>query len=340
MKPYISLALASLIGLTLNAKTITDIEGRKVDLPDNVEKVFGSSPPMTYLLYTLNSSKMIGLNFKAQNANNSADDVLLDKTFLTLPIIGSFHGGGQGINLENLMAKNPQLVLVWQDDMMVLNVRKEIEKTKIPYIMVPFREVTDMPTGIRLVGDAIGESKRAERLSSYAQNMISEVDKSVKKEPKTRYYYAEGLDGLSTECDKSFHVQAFNFAGGDNVHKCRQSGVLGLEKISFETILAYDPDVIIVQNQSVYDDLINDPMWKSLRAVKSGRIHLVPIKPFNWVDRPPSFMRVLGIQWAASKLHPNVYKPNLTKRTKEFFDLFLRVKIDDKQAKTILGNKQ
>lgn len=337
MKLLQTLMLSTILVSSLNAKTLTDIEGRKVDLPNNVEKVFGSSPPMTYLLYTLNSSKMIGLNFKAQNANNSANDTLLDKTFLSLPVIGSFHGGSQGINLENLIAKNPQLVLVWQDDMMVQTVRKEIEKTKVPYIMVPFREVTDMPTGIRLVGEAIGETKRAEKLAAYAQNVISEVDKSVKKEPKTRYYYAEGVDGLSTECDKSFHVQAFNFAGGDNVHKCRQSGVLGLEKISFETILAYDPDVIIVQNKLVYFDLINDPMWKNLRAVKSGRIHLVPIAPFNWVDRPPSFMRVLGIQWAASKLHPNVYKPNLVKQTKEFFDLFLRVKIDDKQTKTILG---
>ncbi len=340
MKPLLSLVLASFIGLSLYAKTITDIEGRNVEIPEHVEKVFGSSPPMTYLLYTLNSSKMVGLNFKAKNPNNAADEKYLDQTFLNLPVIGSFHGGGQGINLENLIAKNPQLALVWQDDMMVQTVRKEMEKTKIPYIMVPFREVTDMPSGIRLVGEAIGEQKRSDKLAGYAQKIISEVDTSVKKEPKTRYYYAEGLDGLSTECDKSFHVQAFNFAGGENVHKCRQSGVLGLEKVSFETILTYNPDVIIVQNQSVYDDLVNDPMWKNLRALKSGRIHLVPVQPFNWVDRPPSFMRVLGIQWAASKFHPNVYKPNLLKRTKEFFDLFLRVKIDDNQAKTILGAKK
>lgn len=40
----------------------------------------------------------------------------------------------------------------------------------------------------------------------------------------------------STECDKSFHVEAMNFAGGENVHKCQQAGYWGW-KISFETLL-------------------------------------------------------------------------------------------------------
>lgn len=340
MKSLVSLVLASLIGISLNAKTINDMDGKAVILPDQTDRVFGSSPPMNYLLYTLNPDKMIGLNFKAKNPNNSAEEKFLSQKFINLPVIGSFHGGGQSINLETLMAYKPQLVLVWQDDMLVQTVAHEIEKTKIPTFMIPFREINDMPRAFRLAGNAIGESKRGEILAAYSQKIISEVHKEVSKEKPVRYYYAEGLDGLSTECDKSFHVEALNFAGGENVHKCQQSGILGLEKISFETLLTYNPDVIVVQNRSVYNDLISDPMWKSLRAVKNGRIHLVPVQPFNWIDRPPSFMRLLGIQWAASLFHPATYKVDLTKRSKEFYDLFLRVKLNDQEAKNLYGAKQ
>lgn len=329
--------LIMFIGLTLNAKTLNDIDGKTVTLPDQTDRVFGSSPPMNYLLYTLNPDKMIGLNFKAKNGNNSADETFLSKKFLSLPLIGSFHGGGQNINLETLMAYKPQLVLVWQDDMLVQTVAKEIEKTKIPSFMIPFREISDMPRAFRLAGNAIGESKRGEVLASYSQKIISEVHKNVLKAKPTRYYYAEGIDGLSSECDKSFHVEAMNFAGGENVHKCQQSGILGLEKISFETLLNYNPEVIIVQNRSVYNDLISDPMWQNLRAVKTGRIHLVPVQPFNWIDRPPSFMRVIGIQWLAQLFHPKEYKVNLPQRTKEFYDLFLHVKLNDQQTKNLLG---
>ena len=332
--------LIMFIGLTLNAKTLNDIDGKTVTLPDQTDRVFGSSPPMNYLLYTLNPDKMIGLNFKAKNGNNSADELFLNKKFLSLPVIGSFHGGGQNINLETLMAYKPQLVLVWQDDMLVQTVAKEIEKTKIPSFMIPFREISDMPRAFRLAGNAIGESKRGEVLASYSQKIISEVHKNVSKAKPIRYYYAEGIDGLSSECDTSFHVEAMNFAGGENVHKCQQSGILGLEKISFETLLNYNPEVIIVQNRSVYNDLISDPMWQNLRAVKTGRIHLVPVQPFNWIDRPPSFMRVIGIQWLAHLFHPKEYKVNLPQRTKEFYDLFLHVKLNDQQTKNLLGANQ
>lgn len=339
MTTLIRLLLLLLISFTLHAKTMNDMDGHPVTLPDQTDRVFGSSPPMNYLLYTLNPDKMIGLNFKAKNPNNSADEQFLSKKFLSLPVIGSFHGGGQSINLETLMAYKPQLVLVWQDDMLVQTVAHEIEKTKIPTFMIAFREVKDMPRAFSLAGDAIGENKRGKTLALYSQKIINEVHKSVSKVKPVRYYYAEGLDGLSTECDKSFHVEALNFAGGNNVHKCQQSGILGLEKINFETLLAYDPDVIIVQNSSVYFDLKNDPLWKNLRAVKNGRIHLVPVAPFNWIDRPPSFMRVIGIQWLAQLFHPKEYKINLNQRVKEFYDLFLHVKLSDQQTQNLIkGN--
>jgi iron complex transport system substrate-binding protein len=329
--------LIVIITASLDAKSVTDMDGNTLALPERTDRVFGSSPPMTYLLYALDPHKLIGLNFKARNGNNRADEALLKPEFLTLPVIGSFHGGGRSINLETLMTHKPQLVLLWQDDMMVDTVRKEIEKTKVPTFMIPFRKIDDMPRAFRLAGNAIGRAERGETLAQYAEKIINEVNRSVTGSKPARYYYAEGLDGLSTECDQSFHVEAFNFAGGSNVHKCRQSGLLGLERISFETLLAYDPDVIIVQNGAVYFDLANDPLWQNLRAVRNGRIHLIPASPFNWIDRPPSFMRIIGIEWLASLFHPDRYEVDLTRRVKEFYNLYLDVDTTDEQIHTILG---
>lgn len=338
MTPLLPLLCIPLIALSLHARTVHDTDGHPVVLPDSIERVFGSSPPMTYLLYTLNPDKMVGLNFNAKNPNNTADEPFLGKKFLSLPIIGSFHGGGKNINLETLMARDPQLILVWKDDMMVQTVTHAIEKTKLPTLSVAFREIDDMPRAFRTVGEAIGEKKRGDILSDYSQKIIDEVRSGVANTKPTRYYYAEGTDGLSTECDTSFHVEALNFAGGENVHKCRQSALLGLEKINFETLLAYDPEVIIVQNKMVFTDLINDPLWQNLRAIKNKRIYLVPSAPFNWVDRPPSFMRVIGIEWLARIFHPQSYKVDLNQRIKAFYLLFLGVKLTDRQIQTITGD--
>ena len=320
--------------MTLYANESSTVSDEKV----LIKRVFGSSPPVNYLLYALNPKKMIGLNFQAKNPNNNATQKYLDPYFLSLPVIGSFHGGGNNINLETLIAHQPELIVLWEDDMMAKTVSEQIKKTHIPTITVPFREIETMPQSIQTVANAIGETKRGNVLADYASKIISEVNASVSKEKPTRYYYAEGLDGLSTECDSSFHVVALNFAGGENVHKCRQSNLLGLEKISFETLLAYDPDVIIVQHSLVFNDLIDDKLWKNLRAVKQGHIYLVPTTPFNWIDRPPSFMRILGIQWLASRFHSKVYTINLESRVREFYELFLHVKPSENDIKTILGD--
>jgi iron complex transport system substrate-binding protein len=169
MNTFLKLLLLSVIVFTAHAKTVTDMDGHPVILPDQTDRVFGSSPPMNYLIYALNPNKMIGLNFAAKNGNNAANENFLNQKFLSLPVIGSFHRGGQSINLETLMAYKPQLVLLWQDDMMVQTVQREIEKTHLPTFMIPFREVSDMPRAFRLAGAAIGENKQANILANYSQ---------------------------------------------------------------------------------------------------------------------------------------------------------------------------
>lgn len=322
---------------SLQARIMKDLNNQDIDVPDNVKAVFGSSPPMNYLLYALNPDKMSGLNFSAKNQNNSADELFLSKNFLSLPVIGSFHGGGGSINLETIIKHNPDLILLWEDDLLIDKVQKEIAKTNIPTITLPFRKIETMPRSIAYAGEAIGEKTRGDMLASYTQNIIDEIKSSLENVKPTKYYYAEGLDGLSTECSVSFHVEALNFSGGENVHKCEQRALLGLEKINFETLLSYDPDIIIAQNTLTYNNIMKNPLWQHLRAVRKKNVHIVPNNPFNWIDRPPSFMRIIGIQWLTKLFHNQEYKINMDERVKEFYKLFLNVEINDAQVKQLLG---
>lgn len=325
---------------SIHAKNIKDTDNQDISVPDSVKSAFGSSPPMNYLLYALNPNKMLGLNFSAKNQNNSADELFLNKKFLSLPVIGSFHGGGQSINLETIIKHKPDLILLWEDDLLIDKVQKEIAKTNIPTITLPFRKIEDMPRSIAFAGEAIGEKTRGDLLASYTQKVIDEIKSSQKNAKSVKYYYAEGLDGLSTECSVSFHVEALNFAGGKNVHKCEQRALLGLEKITLETLLTYDPDIIIAQNRLTYNNIMKNPLWQRLRAVKEKNVHIIPNNPFNWVDRPPSFMRIIGIQWLNKLFHPNEYTINIEKRVKEFYKLFLNVELSDAQTKQLLGEKK
>jgi iron complex transport system substrate-binding protein len=154
------------------------------------------------------------------------------------------------------------------------------------------------------------------------------------KRPKV--YYAEGLDGLSTECDDSIHVQLLKLAGDVDVHRCHTSNHKGFEKMPMETVLAYNPDVIIVQEKMFFDKINTLPIWSNVNAIKNHRVYLIPKAPFNWFDRPPSFMRIMGLKWLMSALYPKEYKIDIKKETKGFYHLFMNVDLTDKQLQEIL----
>lgn len=328
MKNFLKLILIFSINLTLYSKTL-----------DSKDKIFGSSPPMTYLIYALNPDKLLGLNFNPKNINNDANSKFLKQSFFDLPVIGSLHGGGENLNIETIINYNPKLILIWEDDYLFSTVKTQITKAKIPTLTIPFRKIESMPESIMIAAKAIDEEKRGEELASYAKQRIEYISTIAKSTKATRYYYAEGVDGLSTECDNSFHVEAINFVGGENVHKCTQSGVLGLEKISFEKLLEYDPQIIIAQNRAVYEHIYSNPLWQHLSAVKNKRVILVPNTPFNWIDRPPSFMRIVGIEWLAYNFYSNLYKADFKGKVKEFYKLFLGIEIDDEDIKKIINKE-
>ena len=129
--------LYEVITIVANLQALSDMKEQNT----TAERVFGSSPPMNYLLYALNPAKMIGLNFAAKNPFNGATPRYVNDTFLSLPVIGSFHGSGKQINLETLIAARPDLVLIWEDDMLVKTVSEQIAKLGVPTLVVPFRQI-------------------------------------------------------------------------------------------------------------------------------------------------------------------------------------------------------
>ena len=114
---------------------------------------------------------------------------------------------------------------------------------------------------------------------------------------------------------------------------------MGMEKISFEQVMLYNPDVILVMENVFYKGVFSDPRWQQIKAVKNKKVYLIPNQPFNWFDRPPSFMRLLGVKWLANALYPEVFHDDMVKETKAFYKLFLQKDIDDATAQALLAGK-
>ena len=322
------------------AREIKDMTGRKVVLPDKITKVISVSPPGTYLLYAIDPYVVAGLNFPFTEEEKK---YLLPR-FYNLPVIGGFFGQGRTLNVEEVLKIKPDFILIWawnwKDSALQEKIEKSLKPLGIPWVNVKLDRLEDYPDAILFLGDILNKKDRSKKLYQYAINTFKEVKSVVDKIPpekRIRVYYAEGPDGLQTEREKSVHAELIPMAGGINVHKGDPLDHYGKEQVSMEQVLMYNPDVILVEDRRFYEKIFLDHRWRNIKAVREKRVYLIPRLPFNWFDRPPSFMRILGLKWLTNILYPDYYKIDIIKETKEFYKLFLQVNITDKEAKEILN---
>jgi iron complex transport system substrate-binding protein len=108
--------------------------------------------------------------------------------------------------------------------------------------------------------------------------------------------YVRGPRGQETGLAGSINTEIIEFAGAENV----AAGGLGagsLAPLSPEQALAWEPDWVIGIHPDFPAHARQDPVWRSLRTVRDGRLALAPSLPYGWVDFPPSVNRLLGLAW-------------------------------------------
>ncbi len=334
---YLLLFLLFFSSLFANeSRTFLDINDKPVVLPENITRIYGSAPPITFMLYVIDDAPLIGVNFPQTNKDNSDGEKFLTKHFMSLPVLGGWHGNNTP-NLEEILSAKPDVIVTWDTALLNEKTAKDLARINIPALKVNIDDSRNYPEVFRYLGKVLHKEERANKLARMAQNYLDELKNFVATVPekeRTKVYYAEGDFGLQTECDISFHSEPLSLAGGNLVHKCVQNSVIGLQEVSFEQVLIYAPDVIIVQNPAFYKTVFADKKWAMLKAVQNKKVYLVPKPPFNWTDRPPSFMRIIGAHWIASKLYPTRYPFKIQEKVSAFYQLFFGVTLSEEDLKT------
>ncbi|MDD3294037.1 MAG: ABC transporter substrate-binding protein [Geobacteraceae bacterium] len=339
---YLSLVvfLSLFVVSNAHARTVTDMTGRKVVIPDRIERVVGLSPPATYLIYAIDPNLLAGLSSPLRGDEKF---YTVDR-FKKLPVVGGIAGESRNINVETLLKVKPDVVILWQlkrRDMNAINRKYEqvLKPLGIPILYLSMGSVNDYPAAFRFLGDILNRKERAAALERYAVNILRKTSRAMAGIPagkRVPVYYAEGVDGLATEGEGSMHTQLIPLSGGRNVSRMKETSYMGLERITMEQLLIYDPDVILVKEKACYERIAKDARWKNLRAVRAKRVYLIPYEPFNWFDRPPSHMHLLGVQWLSNLLHPDRYPLDMVKETRAFYRLFFNRELSDRKAREIL----
>ncbi|MGE4560251.1 MAG: ABC transporter substrate-binding protein, partial [Desulfobulbus sp.] len=256
---------------------------------------------------------------------------------------------GPNLNLEQLKATGVDLAIGWNTAAFRRNQLAQLDRVHVPTLLVGVDRLEQYPATFRLLGRTLGVAERGEALAAYLEQADNRLLKATAKIPprqRVRVYYAESMDGLTSQCGEAHRAEVIRLAGAVNALSCSdlpnyQAIPADIESsnvtLGVETLLKMDPDVIVTRFSETRDIIGKDPRWRRLRAVQKGAVHAMPNAPFNWFDRPPSYMRIMGAQWLAQLLYPEIIRLDLARQTREFYRLFFQVDLDDGQLNALLG---
>ena len=316
---------AAALPTTSRAREIVDMAGRKVSVPDRIRRVFAAQPYTNVAGYAVAPDLLIGQLLEPKGPERR----FARPEYLALPVLGGTPGSGKEANMELVLAAKPDVVLLKGNTKSdPARSTGKFDKLGLPVVFVDLEDIDGDAAGLEFLGRLLGREEKAAKMAAFARSILADVDKAVASVPagrRVKVYYAESPDGLTTECDQSFHADAIKRAGGEIVHRCLLKSHMGMEKVSLEQVVLYDPDWIVSNDPQFEASVQADPRWKQVRAVVRHHVLTVPRTPFNWIDRPPSVTRIAGIPWLAHHFYPEAFRSDLRRQLLEFHQLFLGV---------------
>ncbi|WP_225767648.1 iron ABC transporter substrate-binding protein [Inquilinus sp. Marseille-Q2685] len=317
------------------ARTVTDSAGRQVDIPDHVTRVFAAGPPASVLLYMLAPQTMTGW----VRAPRPEDKPFLLPAVRDLPETGRLTGRGDTVNLEQLLAARPDLIVDFGTigDTYISLADRVQQQTGIPYLLID-GSFGNTPAALRLLAGILGVPERGEALAKAAEEIFGQLDAVLAKVPanqRPKVYLARGPEGLESGSRGSINTEIIERAGAVNVVEgLRDKG--GLVTASREQVIAWAPDIIIALDRRFGHGVAANPDWQPVPAVKAGRVFLSPGLPFGFVDVPPSVNRLIGLTWLLHTLYPEQAPGSLRDQVRGFYRLFYQVDLTDADLDRLL----
>lgn len=245
------------------ARTIPDMLGRPVTIPDGPLRLVSLSPSLTEIVYAL-----------------GREDWLVGVTdFCDYPPAARGKprvGGTITPNLERVLQVRPSLVLATAEG----NPRDlvgQLTRVGIPIFALKPDGYAGILDAIRLLGRLLQAEAPAAALVRAMDEQAARIHSTVAGRPRARVLYLVWSNPAIAAGPASFIHDLIRIAGGDNVVA---EPTVPYPRVSLEEIVARAPEVIVVASHL---DAMDRPMiitldaaWQAIPAVRSDRLVSVP----------------------------------------------------------------
>ena len=321
----------------VETKTVTDSSGRSVEVPAEITRVVPSGSTAQMLLMPIAYDLLVGLS----SSPSTAQRPYFPEEMWYLPTFGQFYGSKASLNMEALIAAQPQVILDLGDakESIADDMDRIQKQTGIPTLFIE-ADLDDMAAAYRMLGSLLGRETEAEPLAAFIEETVAMAQANAAVIPEGQrktVLYGTGATGLACNAAGSSQADVIDLVGAVNAivpEEVTNRG--GGTTVSLEEVYVCDPDVILLTAGGPYDEVQTNE-WSELTAVKNGAYYEIPNLPYNWMSSPPSVNRVLGVWWLGNLLYPALYDYDMTEVAQEFYRLFWHYDLSAEEAADMLS---
>ena len=262
--------------------TVTDLLGREVSVPAQVERVIAIGPGALRLyIYAGVRDFVIGVEEAETGVVSGKPYMLANPSLADLPVIGQ--GGPNN-------APDPEKILLVEPDVIFSTYASDAaaadelqNATGIPVVVIAYG--TDAIFGesvqdsLKLIGQVTGDTEKAQAAIDFILQCKQDLESRTQNIPEadrpTAYVGALGARGAhGIESTRAQYTLLDVINANNVVDETGESGSLMIDK---EKLLEWNPDYLFIDQggfASVVEDYQKNPtFYKALSAVQNGNVH-------------------------------------------------------------------
>ena len=220
----------------------------------------------------------------------------------------------KNVGPEQIAAVRPELILM--KNFMAEALGEPLEQLSLPVIYLDLETPEAFYLDLEVLGKVFDNPARAEELTNYYQSRVSKVEQLVSgvsedQKPTVlviKYSDSGGETAFSVPPITWLQTRLVEIAGGYPAWKELDVGG-GWVVVNIEQIAAWDPDIVFLIEYSgnapeIKQNIIINPILSNLQAVKNDQLFAFAYDFYSW-DQPDTRW-ILGLQWLATKIHPDL----------------------------------
>lgn len=293
------IVISAVLGSTAQARVIEDMAGRRINVPEEVDKVYCSGPGCLRLLtYLQAQDRVVAVDDleKREQSMEARPYALAHPELKKLALGGGFRGRD---NPELLLSLDPQPQVIFKTfPRMGLDAKTLQKKTGIPVVALHYGDLGKnrslLYESLKLMAQVLDCHSRAAEVIRFFDAQIQELRDRSGNIPQNKQPTVF-VGGVAFKGPHGFQstepgYPVFYFVPARNLAAESAPGRQELQHsiVAKEQIMIWDPDVLFLDLATLQMgegagglyELRTDPAYQALSAVQEGRVF--GLLPYNW----------------------------------------------------------